>query len=180
MKSTKNAAVKYLIVVFLILVVFAISASLSVNFSKIPLLKSVNKIVRVQNDFTKLDSCIFKLYNAENSCRMYVVSGNKIYYNQFVNEIKEVSIIMDAIQHQNQNEEANQTDSFNELIHQKKVRTTQFIQLKKLADSLINFSVKVEDDTEIINPKSNLFTERQFKSIIKIDTIKPNIVFAPL
>ena len=110
---------------------------------------------------------------------MYVVSGNKIYYNQFVNEIKEVSIIMDAIQHQNQNEEANQTDSFNELIYQKKVRTTQFIQLKKLADSLINFSVKVEDDTEIINPKSNLFTERQFKSIIKIDTIKPNIVFAP-
>lgn len=87
---------------------------------------------------------------------------------------------MDAIQHQNQNEEANQTDSFNELIHQKKVRTTQFIQLKKLADSLINFSVKVEDDTEIINPKGNLFTERQFKSIIKIDTIKPNIVFAPL
>ena len=179
MKSTKNSAVKYLIIVFLILVVFAISASLFVNFSKIPLLKSVNKIVRVQSDFTKLDSCIFKLYNAENSCRMYVVSGNKAYYNQFVTKIREVSEIMDAIEHEGQEEKVQHTDSFNELIQQKKVRTTQFIQLKKLADSLINFSVKVDENIEQVNPRSNLFTARQFRSIIKIDTIKPNVVATP-
>lgn len=176
MKSTKNAAVKYLIVVFLILVVFAISASLFVNFSKIPLLKSVNEIVRVQNDFTKLDSCIFKLYNAENSCRMYVVSGNKTYYNQFVNEIREVATIMDAIEHQNQNEKLQHVESFSSLIQQKKVRTAQFIQLKKLADSLINFSIKVDDGVQLTNPENKLFTTRQFKSIVKIDTIKPTIV----
>jgi len=179
LKSTKNSAVKYLIIVFLILVVFAISASLFVNFSKIPLLKSVNKIVRVQSDFTKLDSCIFKLYNAENSCRMYVVSGNKAYYNQFVTKIREVSEIMDAIEHEGQEEKVQHTDSFNELIQQKKVRTTQFIQLKKLADSLINFSVKVDENIEQVNPRSNLFTARQFRSIIKIDTIKPNVVATP-
>ncbi|AZI25561.1 hypothetical protein EA772_09475 [Pedobacter sp. G11] len=88
MKPTKSSAGKYLIVVFLILAIFGITARLFVNFSKIPLLKSVNKIVQVKNDFTKLDSCIFKLYNAENSCRMYVVSGERNYYNQFVDEIR--------------------------------------------------------------------------------------------
>jgi CHASE3 domain sensor protein len=77
LKPTKSSAGKYLIVVFLILVIFGITAGLFVNFSKIPLLKSVNKIAQVQSDFTKLDSCIFKLYNAENSCRMYVVSGDE-------------------------------------------------------------------------------------------------------
>ncbi|WP_316735895.1 ATP-binding protein [Pedobacter aquatilis] len=178
-KSTRNSAIKYLVIVFLILVVFAISASLFLNFSKIPILKSVNKIVQVQNDFTKLDSCIFKLYNAENSCRMYVVSGNRAYYNQFVAEIKEVSVIMDAIEYKSQKEKAFQVDNFNDLIEQKKIRTNQFIQLRKLADSLINFSVQVDDKPQLVEPKNNLFTTRQFRSIVTIDTIKPTVIVAP-
>ncbi|RNL51251.1 ATP-binding protein [Pedobacter jejuensis] len=179
MKPTKKTARKYLIVVFLILLIFGITAGLFINFSKIPLLKSVNKIVQVQNDFTKLDSCIFKLYNAENSCRMYVVSGERVYYNQFVAEIKEISSIMDAIEEQNYSERSLSKEAFNKLIKQKKLRTAQFIVLKRLSDSLINFSIEVDKDVEKINPKSRLFTARQFKSIITIDTLKPKIVAQP-
>lgn len=179
MKPTKISATKYLLVVFLILIIFGITVGLFVNFSKIPLLKSANKIVQVQSDFTKLDSCIFKLYNAENSCRMYVVSGDQIFYNQFSNEIKEISLIMDTIERQNQNEKAISAESFDNLIKQKKIRTAQFIELKKLSDSLINFSIAVDKNVENINPKSKLFTARQFKSIVKIDTIKPSITAKP-
>ena len=179
MKPTKSSAGKYLIVVFLILVIFGITAGLFVNFSKIPLLKSVNKIAQVQSDFTKLDSCIFKLYNAENSCRMYVVSGERSYYKQFVKEIKEISLIMDTIEKQNNSERAFSSDNFDQLILQKKLRTAQFIQLKRLSDSLINFSVEVDKDVEKINPQSKLFTARQFKSIVKIDTIKPSVAAQP-
>ncbi|WP_316833190.1 ATP-binding protein [Pedobacter aquatilis] len=179
MKTTRSSAGKYLIVVFLILIIFGITAGLFVNFSKIPLLKSVNKIVQVQSDFTKLDSCIFKLYNAENSCRMYVVSGERKYYYQFVNEIREVSLIMDTIEHQNQQEQALSKESFDNLIRQKKLRTSQFIELRKMSDSLINFSIEVDQDVEKINPKSGLFTTRQFKSIVTIDTIKPGTTALP-
>lgn len=179
MKPTRNSATKYLIVVFLILIVFGITAGLFVNFSKIPLLKSVNKIVHGRNDFTKLDSCIFKLYNAENSCRMYVVSGDKAYYDQFVKEIKEISSIMDEIEKQDQNENALSKESFDNLIKQKKLRTLQFIVLKRLSDKLINFSIEIDKDVEKINPQSRLFTTKQFKSIIKIDTIKPEIAAQP-
>jgi len=35
---------------------------------------------------------------------MYVVSGDRKYYTQFVIEIKEISVIMDAIENQNRNE----------------------------------------------------------------------------
>jgi len=179
LKPTKSSATKYLLVVFLILIIFGITVGLFVNFSKIPLLKSANKIVQVQSDFTKLDSCIFKLYNAENSCRMYVVSGNRNYYNQFSNEIKEISLIMDTIERQNQNEKAISVESFDNLIKQKKIRTAQFIELRKLSDSLINFSIAVDKDVENINPKSRLFTARQFKSIVRVDTIKPGVVAKP-
>lgn len=139
----------------------------------------MKQIVHVQNDFTKLDSCIFKLYNAENSCRMYVVSGDRNYYNLFTQEIKEIALIMDAIETQNQKEKALSPETFDNLIQQKKVRTAQFIQLKQLSDSLINFSINVDKNREIINPDNKLFSTRQFKSIIKIDTLRPSITAQP-
>lgn len=179
LKPTKSLAGKYLTVVFVILVVFGITSVLFVNFSKIPLLKSVNKIVQIQNDFTKLDSCTFKLYNAENSCRMYIVSGERTYYDQFTNEIKEISLIMDKIEEENQKEDPLLKESFDTLIKQKKLRTAQFILLKRLSDSLINFSIQIDKDVERINPESKLFTTRQFKNIVKIDTLKPNITAQP-
>jgi len=110
---------------------------------------------------------------------MYVVSGDRKYYNQFVSEIKEISLIMDAIENQNRNEKAISKESFNNLIQQKKLRTAQFIGLKRLSDSLINFSIEVDEHVDKINPNSKLFTVRQFKSIVKIDTIKPSVAAQP-
>ncbi|WP_131536075.1 ATP-binding protein [Pedobacter nototheniae] len=163
----------------MILAIFGITIGLFVNFSKIPLLKSVNKIVQVQKDFTKLDSCIFKLYNAENSFRMYVVNGEKIYYDLFTSEIKEVSSLMDTIEKENQNEGLLASESFDNLIKQKRERTAQFINLKRLSDSLINFSVNAENKVSELKPNNKLFTAKQFKSIVKIDTLKPGIVAQP-
>ncbi|MCZ4242486.1 ATP-binding protein [Pedobacter punctiformis] len=180
MKPRRSSTAKYLILVVLILAIFGITIGLFVNFSKIPLLRSVNKIVQVQKDFTKLDSCIFKLYNAENSFRMYVVNGEKIYYDLFTSEIKEVSSLMDTIEKDNQNEGLLSSESFDSLIKQKRERTTQFINLKRLSDSLINFSAGAEKQVNELKPNNNkLFTARQFKSIIKIDTIKPGTVAKP-
>lgn len=110
---------------------------------------------------------------------MYVVSGERHYYDQFVYEIKEISLFMETIEQQNAKEHAFSSDSFDALIKQKKLCTTQFIQLKRLSDSLINFSVEVDKDVEKINPKSKLFTARQFKSIVKIDTLKPSVTAQP-
>ncbi|RZL43162.1 MAG: response regulator [Pedobacter sp.] len=110
---------------------------------------------------------------------MYIVSGERSYYNQFVSEIKEISLIMDTIEKQNLKEKAISKESFNNLIQQKKLRTAQFIVLKRLSDSLINFSIEVDKNVDKINPKSRLFTARQFKSIIKVDTLKPAISAKP-
>ncbi|MCX2473815.1 hypothetical protein OQZ33_05690 [Pedobacter sp. MC2016-05] len=109
---------------------------------------------------------------------MYVISGERSYYKQFVKEIKEISLIMDTIEKQN-NRKSFSSDRFDQLILQKKPRNAPFIQLKRLSDSLINFSVAVDKDVEKINPQSKLFTARQFKSIVKIDTIKPSVAAQP-
>ncbi len=135
--------------------------------------------MQVQNDYTKLDSCIFKLYNAENSFRMYVVNGEKIYYDLFTSEIKEVSSLMDSIEKDNQNENVLASESFDNLIKQKRERTTQFINLKRLSDSLINFSVDAEKKVGELKPNNKLFTARQFKSIVKIDTLRAGVVAQP-
>lgn len=179
MKPLKSSAVKYLLVVLLVLVIFGLAAKLHVNFSKIPVFKSVKEIVQVNGDFTKLDSCIFKLYNAENSCRLYVVSGDRKYYQQFTKEITEVANTMDSIEVENQKEKPIYTESFNSLVAQKKIRTDQFIKLKHLADSLIDFSVSVNKKVEALNPVNTVFSAKQFKSIVKIDTLKQGTVAQP-
>lgn len=176
MKPTKSSARKYLIVVSSILAIFGITAVLFVNFSNIPLLKSVKKIAQVQYDYAKLDSCIFKLYNADNSCRMYIVSGDRNYYNLFIKEIKQISLIMKTIELKNYKENDSSAKDFDRLIGQKKLRTQQFIRLKRLSDSLINFSVQVGEIAKKNKSQAKLFTTRQFKNIIKIDTIKPKKV----
>jgi len=152
---------------------------LFINFANIPLLKSVNKIVQVQYDYANLDSCIFKLYNAENSCRMYIVNGDRRYYDQFVKEIKMISLIMDTLQEKNQSEYVLSSKNFKGLLQQKRLRTNQFIQLKRTSDSLINFSLKVSQLVEKIAPDSKLFTIKQFKNITRIDTLKPRITATP-
>ncbi|TDG36285.1 response regulator [Pedobacter changchengzhani] len=179
MKSIQSSAVKYLLVVFLILLIFAITAKLYINFSKISLFKSSTEIIEVKKDFSRLDSCIFKLYSAENNSRMYVVTGDKKYYQAFLSEISEVSVAMDSIALENQHEKPLSDGSFKSLITQKKIRTDQFIKLKYLADSLINFSVNFDKKLGKLNPVNTIFSTRQFKSIVKIDTLKPGAIAQP-
>ncbi|GGE68841.1 hypothetical protein GCM10011413_39390 [Pedobacter psychrotolerans] len=106
---------------------------------------------------------------------MYMVSRQRTYYNQFEKEIKEISFIMDTIKQKNQSEYAFLSKDFNGLIKQKQIRTNQFIKLKSLCDSLINFTAKVNQEGEKYHPETKLFTMRQFKNITRIDTIKPRI-----
>ncbi|MCZ4224630.1 ATP-binding protein [Pedobacter rhodius] len=153
---------------------FGIIAGLVVNFSKISLLKSGNRFIHVQNDFTELDSCIFKLYNAENNCRMYVIVGERDYYTKFLSEVKEFSSIVDKIEELNQSEQPLSKTQFNNLIKQKKLRTAQFIVLKRLADSLLSFSVELGKNVNKIVPVRKLIINRKLKTIIKFDTLKSN------
>ncbi|MFD2286020.1 response regulator [Pedobacter petrophilus] len=173
MKPVKSSARKYLVVVSSILAIFGITAVLFVNFSNIPLLKSVKKSTQVQYGCVKFDSCIFKLYNAENSCRMYILSEDRSYYDLFVKEIAEISLTMESLNNKNNKENALVSKDFDRLIAQKKLQTQQFIFLKRLSDSLINFSVQVSEVVKGNSPQARLFTTKQFKNII--DTIKPKI-----
>lgn len=173
--NIKSSASKYVLIVFLILIIFGVASKIYINFSKVPTLKSVNEIVEVKSDFNLIDSCIYTLYNAENSFRLYVVNGDKTYYKQFVSEINHVANTMDSLQKISNEEQPVSADSFNSLIAQKQLRTNQFISLKKLADSLIDFSKGVENKFNINKPSNKIFSTHQFKSIIKIDTIKQGV-----
>jgi signal transduction histidine kinase/CheY-like chemotaxis protein len=178
-QKVKSSAAKYVLIVGLILVVFGVASKIYINFSKLPNSKSVNKILEFKNDFNLIDSCIYTLYNAENSFRLYVVNGDKTYYKQFVEQIKQVSVTMDSIRRQGELEEPINAESFNTLIAQKKLRAAQFIKLKKLADSLMDFTRKNGIDLPQINSNNKVFSARQFKSIIRVDTLRKAVIAEP-
>ncbi|MGO4876665.1 ATP-binding protein [Pedobacter psychrotolerans] len=156
MKSTKSLANKYLIIVSSILIIFGITAVIFVNFSNLPLLQSVDKIAQVEYDYAKLDSCILKLYHAENNCRMFMVNRKHCYHHEFMKEIKEISFILNAISRKKQNDFISKGQPA--LISQNQPAINEFIRLKILCDSLISFSIKLDQVLERQSlPETNLF-----------------------
>lgn len=105
------------------ILIFGIAITLLVNFSKTPVRSSGKIISPPPVNLYPLDACIFKLYNAENNCRMYVATGSRSYYDQFNNEIWQVTSIIDTIEVQNQQEKASSPETLNGLMERKKWRT---------------------------------------------------------
>jgi signal transduction histidine kinase/CheY-like chemotaxis protein len=137
LRPVKSSARKYL-VVSSILAIFGITLVLFVNSSNLPLLKLLKKSPRVQYDCIKFHSCIFKLYQAETSCRIYLVSEDRIYYKLFNKEIAGISLTAEAFNHR---ENLFTSIDFACLIALKSLLNRQFIFPKRLLNGLINFSV---------------------------------------
>ena len=170
-KFSKSNASKYFVLVICILLTFVATLGLTLNLSNLTLLKSIKNIPTINRDFGRLNQSILELYDADNNCRMYIINGDRKYYEQFNSDLKTISLMLDTIEMLNRNEKPNNPEKFGYLIKQKKLRTSQFIRLKKLADSLITFSSERQEIITSSLPKERLFSTRQFKNIIQIDTL---------
>lgn len=174
-KVVKSSALKYLIIGFLILILCGLTIKFYINLSQIPTFKTENTTLGLKSNLSSIDSCIFQLYNAENSFRMYLASGENKYYNSFLKEIKIVSAIVDSLQRNNYHEEPVSPESLNQLIKQKQLRTQQFIQFKKLSDSLVDYSITEAYQNKKVKPKPVNYVAKRFGGVVHIDTLHTRV-----
>ncbi|MBO9638352.1 MAG: response regulator [Siphonobacter aquaeclarae] len=92
----------------------------------------------VKADYAKLDSCIAILYLAENNSRLFLVTSDTTYRQKYVSQIHKVSELICAFQQQRESRQMGR------LIEDKQAKNNQFIYLKKLTDSLMYLSVRME------------------------------------
>jgi signal transduction histidine kinase len=133
--------------------------------------RNVATLVQLKGDYSKVDSCIYTLYQAENNSRLYAVTADREYIKKFSLQIQNVSTFLSEL---NIDIDENVlTPDINRLLRQKKIKTESYLKLRKLTDSLvIGFSqlglVEREVEAKIALPAA----KKQYKTETSFDTIR--------
>lgn len=133
--------------------------------------RNATALVQLREDYSKLDSCIYILYQAENNSRLYAVTADREYIKKFSVQIQKVSTFLSELNIKV--DENVLTPDLKRLLKQKKIKTESYLKLRKLTDSLvIGFSqlglVEREVEAKIDLPVA----KKEFKTVTSFDTIK--------
>jgi signal transduction histidine kinase/CheY-like chemotaxis protein len=173
LSSTKNSSTRYGLIVFLILSLFLCAIFFYIKNNKaINLSNNINQLAELKENYAQIDSCIVVLYNADNNCRLYAVTGQKSYIQKFSSDINFVSTILNKIKNSAKENDSLGSKNLSGLVDQKKIRTQLYLKLRQLTDSLINVSTGIDttkDKREIYN--NSEITYKQFKTMVTIDTL---------
>jgi signal transduction histidine kinase len=133
--------------------------------------RNATVLLQLKEDYSKMDSCIYTLYQAENNSRLYAVTADREYIKKFSLQIQKVSTYLGEL---NINVDENVlTPDLKAMLKQKRQKTENYLKLRKLTDSLvIGFSqlglVEREVEAKIDLPVA----KKQFKTVTSFDTIK--------
>ncbi|ETZ23933.1 ATP-binding protein [Pedobacter sp. V48] len=163
---------RYFVVAFLILALFIYAFLLYLRNSKINGLKNdITKLTMLQKSYSEVDTCIYTLYQAENNSRMYAVTADKYYLNQFSDGIHKISLLLNDLNGLGDNNPENQ--DLKELVNQKKLKTESYLKLRQLTDSLFAGFSKLGLEERRTQAKINLGSiKKKFKTVTTVDTIK--------
>jgi signal transduction histidine kinase len=163
---------RYFVVAFLILALFIYAFLLYLRNSKINGLKNdITKLTMLQKSYSEVDTCIYILYQAENNSRMYAVTADKYYLNQFSDGIHKISLLLNDLNGLGDNHPENQ--DLKELVNQKKLKTESYLKLRQLTDSLFAGFSKLGLEERRAQAKINLGSiKKKFKTVTTVDTIK--------
>nr|WP_294871520.1 ATP-binding protein [uncultured Pedobacter sp.] len=163
---------RYFVVAFLILALFIYAFLLYLRNSKINGLKNdITKLTMLQKSYSEVDTCIYILYQAENNSRMYAVTADKYYLNQFSDGIHKISLLLNDLNGLGDNNPENQ--DLKELVNQKKLKTESYLKLRQLTDSLFAGFSKLGLEERRTQAKINLGSiKKKFKTVTTVDTIK--------
>ncbi|GGH13601.1 hypothetical protein GCM10007352_21130 [Mucilaginibacter phyllosphaerae] len=173
--AKKIPILRYALIVMLIVVLFGSAFYLYLHYNKAEKLRSnFQKMVRARESSSLIDSCIVELYSADNSSRMYALTGRKWYSNEFSRQIKNVRDIISAI-NANDKQSANPTgdDELGNLVSEKKLKADNYIKLMTLSDSLMRSARKL--NANLKNANSKIIQQpviRRIKTQVRIDTLK--------
>lgn len=133
---------------------------------------NVNAVVELRSpDHDKVDSCIYILYQAENNARLYAVTADRTYIKKFSSQIQKVSALLNDF---NINiEDPAVSAGLKTLLKQKKLKTENYLKLRKLTDSLVIGFSQLGLIERTAEEKIDLpVARKEFKTITSFDTIR--------
>jgi signal transduction histidine kinase/CheY-like chemotaxis protein len=178
-KVRKIPILRYAVIVSLIMVLFISAFYLYIYYRRAESVRNnVHQMILARESAAMIDNCLISLYSAENNSRLYGLTSDNKYFNQFSADIKFVNQMIAQL---NMKDQLIVPDSnLMHLIIEKTARTASYTSLKLLTDSLVSsasrLSVLMEKTVAV---PVRVPVVRKYISEVKIDTIRPQIKKSP-
>ncbi|WCT11425.1 ATP-binding protein [Mucilaginibacter jinjuensis] len=175
--SKKIPVLRYGLIVLLVTILFSGAFYLYMRYDSARQLRyKIGKLLTARANSDIVDSCLLNLYSADNNSRLYAITGDKKYANLFSAQLSKLSTQLAEIKFDDNKIPALKADRLNGLISQKKEKTSNYIRLTSLTDSLIKSTLKIDSMLSYTPAKQSAPVIRTTKTIVHIDTIKPAVV----
>jgi len=170
--AKKIPVVRYCFILLLVSILFAGLLYLLLHYKRAHQLQtSVESLISARENSALVDSCIINLYSADNNSRLYTITGDKIYLNKFSKEVRYIGKALDRLKIDRKLLAGNEPENFKALINDKKQKTDTYIKLRRLTDSLIRYSKKMDRSTiKVTVPEQT--PEVKIQHVVTYDTIK--------
>lgn len=138
-KQKKPLLRSFSLIVFLVLAVGMLTMLSYLNHKNSEeLTHTVEDLRHNRYEIDRIDQAIQLLYKAENNSRAFVLTWDPAFQNLYLEQLLEVSNLVDSIQGGNQNKD------LGNLVSNKREKTEIFIQARQLADSLLKLNATEE------------------------------------
>jgi signal transduction histidine kinase/CheY-like chemotaxis protein len=139
--TRKIPILRYCLIVVLFSLMFVGVEYLYLHYKKAQLLRgNIESVISSRENSALIDTCIYRLYSADNNSRLYTITGNKTYLASYSADIDKVLVNIDRIKF---SDAVPNSDKFKRLVKEKTAKTRNYIALRRLTDKLIKSSGKV-------------------------------------
>lgn len=172
-KFNKIPVLRYGLIVALIFILFSGALSLYLHYHRTQnLQQNISKIISAGENSSLIDSCLYNMYNADNNSRLYALTGDKTYLHKFSQEIATVSSILERLKIRRLGDAGISADDLKKLIKVKSAKTDNYIELRRLTDSLINTTTKIDSTLAYTRIRIPVPVTKTVLKTVHYDTIK--------
>lgn len=156
-RTRKIPILRFVLIITLITLLFGGTEYLYLRYKKAQLLRgNIENLISSRENSALIDTCIYRLYSADNNTRLYTITNDKSYLRQSAADMTKVLKIIDRIKFSDR--QIQSPDKFKKLVQEKINKTNKYISLRLLQDKLIRKS-------EVVN-----------RPLIDVQKTKPEIV----
>ncbi|TSJ37275.1 response regulator [Mucilaginibacter corticis] len=166
--ARKIPILRYCLVIALFSLLFVGTEYLYLHYKKAQLLRSnIERVISSHQNSALIDSCIYKLYSADNNSRLYTITGNRVYLHKYSADIDNVLITINKVKFSDQ--DIPNSEKFLNLVLEKTVKTNKYIKLRRLTDSLIRSSKTISKSLDRLQKSKPVVVAQH---ITTFDTVK--------
>jgi signal transduction histidine kinase/CheY-like chemotaxis protein/CHASE3 domain sensor protein len=140
--ARKIPILRYCLVIALFSLLFIGTGYLYLHYKKAQLLRSnIDDVISSHQNSALIDTCIYRLYSADNNSRLYTITDNKKYLERYSADIEKVLSTIYKIK--SSDKDIPNSEKFLELVLEKTIKTNKYIKQRRLTDNLIRSSKTV-------------------------------------